>query len=56
MNLSSKKENEKQFLIELIEVYHTLSALEQIKSDDYHNRNIKKEITEILSFANTYFF
>lgn len=46
--MSSKKESEKQFLIQLIEVYRNLPALWQIKSDDYHNRNKKIECYKVL--------
>lgn len=46
--MSSKKESERKFLLEVIEVYRTLPSLWRIKSEDYSNRSKKNEDYAIL--------
>jgi uncharacterized protein YfbU (UPF0304 family) len=45
------KEDERNFILECIEVYHSLSALWNVKSKDYSNRMKKINNTNIC-FAN----
>ena len=42
------KEDERKFILECIEVYHSLPALWNVKSKDYSNRIKKKEQYEHL--------
>jgi hypothetical protein len=42
------KEEERKFILECIEVYHSLPALWNVKSKDYSNRIKKKDIYEHL--------
>jgi hypothetical protein len=42
------KEDERKFILECIEVYHSLPALWNVKSKDYSNRMDKKEKYEQL--------
>jgi len=46
--MSTKKEAEKRFLLELLDVYKTLPALRRVKSEDYHNRAKKADAYETL--------
>lgn len=43
-----KKESERKMMMEIIDVYRSLSALWKIKSDEYSDREKKAEIPVIL--------
>jgi hypothetical protein len=49
---TTTKEDERKFILECIEVYHSLPALWNVKSKDYSNRMEKNNNTNIC-FANT---
>jgi glutamate synthase domain-containing protein 3 len=42
------KEDERKFILECIQVYHSLPALWNVKSKDYTNRKKKKEYEQLL--------
>jgi hypothetical protein len=42
------KEDERKFILECIEVYHSLPALWSVKSKDYSKKRFKKEQYEHL--------
>ena len=44
------KEDERKFILECIEVYHSLQALWNVKSKDYSNREKKNNMN--ICFAN----
>lgn len=46
--MAAKKDDDRKFIIECIEMYHSLPALWNVKSKDYRNRVIKNEQYEQL--------
>jgi hypothetical protein len=47
------KEDERKFILECVEVYHSLPALWNVKSKDYSNRMEKKMKNTNICLANT---
>lgn len=46
--MASAKEDERKFILEVIELYHSLPALWKIKSEEYHNKSKKNQQYEQL--------
>jgi hypothetical protein len=50
---TTAKEDDSKFILQCIEVYHSLPALWNVKSKDYSNRMGKKMKTKNVCFAKT---